>query len=174
MKSFLCLIALLFVACGEREDGDLDPPQISVDVSPLWVGDRSIAEEAPPKEFNLQIRNTGEQTLTISNVRLRADQNCAFRWEGPDITEIKADDSAFIRGWYEPTVRGEDNVALVIESNSDTLATLVVPICGRGLLQEEIDQQNDEDTEGGTSSDIPICDVPPDDLEDCDEEPESK
>ena len=166
-KALWSVVFLLLVGCGERDDAS-DPPQISVDVSPVWVGVRSIAEEATPKTFDLQIRNIGEQTLEISDVSVRADQHCAFTWEGPDITSVKAHDAAFIRMEYEPTVRGDDAIALTIESNSDTYETLIIPICGRGALQEEIDRMNEAD--GGTTDDEePICDVPPEDQDDCEE-----
>ena len=168
-KVLWSILALLLAGCGDGDD-NLAPPQISVDRSPLWAGVRSIAEEAPPKVFDLQIRNIGEQTLEISKVSMRGDQNCAFSWDGPDITSVKAHDAAFVRFEYKPTVRGDDAIALSIESNSETYETLVVPICGQGALQEEVDQMNEEEADGGTTDDDTyICDVPPSDQGDCED-----
>ena len=160
-------VCIVFVACNVDEK--LTPPEIGIDVSPVWVGVRSIAEDAPEKPFDLQIRNLGEQTLKIEKVSVKGDQHCAFNWIGPDQDEIGADGSAFIRMTYKPTVRDNDSVSLIIESNAENFDRFIVPICGRGALQEEIDQMAEVD--GGVGGeDGPLCSAPPSDQPDCDAE----
>jgi hypothetical protein len=173
MKTRMLLVAsLLLVHCNGEET--LSPPKITIDLSPVWVGERSVAEEAPGKEFNLLVQNEGEEKLIISSAKLKGDQNCAFTKEGPDKKELGGNDSAFIRLVYKPTVRGEDNVKLIIQSNSEEFPRLVVPICGRGLLPEEITVDTDtedtdnEDTDNAENNDEDhICNAPPDDQPDC-------
>ena len=160
------LLCVALIACNTEDS--LGPPQIDVDVSPVWAGVRSIDEDAPAKQFDLQLRNTGGQTLKIEKVSVKGDQNCAFDWEGPDQKELGADGSAFIRMWYKPTVRDYDSISLIIESNAENFDSFVVPVCGRGALQEEIDQMTDVD--GGVDDDeSPLCSAPPSDQPDCDE-----
>jgi hypothetical protein len=71
--------------------------------------------------------------------------------------------------WYKPTVRGRDDISLIITSNATNYGKFIVPICGRGALQEEIDQMTDADG-GVTEEDGPKCSAPPDDQLDCDDE----
>lgn len=168
MKKVSLLLSLLgfFVACNSDEK--TAPPEIDIDVSPVWVGVRSIAEEAQEKQFDLQIRNIGEQTLKIGKIVIKGDQHCAFRWMGPDEKELGPDGSAFIRMWYKPTVRADDSISLEISSNAVNFDPLVVPICGRGALQEEIDQMADVDG-GVADEEAPSCSAPPSDQPNCDE-----
>lgn len=176
---FWLLSSLLLVThCG---DETLEAPQIAVDLTVVQLGDRSIAEDAPPKEFNLLIQNKGEDDLIISSAVLKGDQNCAFELEGPDKKTLGEDGSAFIRITYKPTVRAVDNVNLIIKSNSEEKGTLKIPICGEGKLPEEIvsedtDSSSDteEETEDVTDDDLDICDYAPDDQPDCEMDTETE
>ncbi len=171
MKRYAWLFAsLLLVQCG---DETLTPPQIIVDLNGIWLGERSIAEDAPAREVNLLIQNQGEDKLVISSAVLKGDQHCAFKIEGPDIEELGERGSAFIRIIYKPVERREDTVSLVIKSNSEKRSKLVIPICGRGLLPEEI-VVSEEDTDTATETDDGDendrrCEEPPPDQPDCEE-----
>jgi len=151
MKAALSMLVVACAACTAT------PPQISVDVSPVNVGVRSIDPDLDPRHFDLQFTNRGEQTLIIESVTWRGDQNCAFDFEGPDVSELGEDDAAFLRGFYKPTVVGEDQIAMEVVSNSEEHATLIVPICGKGVEPGTVDAEP------------PVCQVPPDDQPDCPE-----
>jgi len=151
MRMGVALILLACVGCTGT------PPQISIDVSPVNVGIRSIDPELEPRHFDLQFTNRGEQTLIIESVTWRGDQNCAFDFEGPDVTELGEDDAAFVRGYYKPTVAAEDQIAMEVVSNSEEHSTLIVPICGKGVEP------------GTTDAEPPVCQVPPGDQPDCEE-----
>jgi hypothetical protein len=145
-------VSMLLLACAGCTS---TPPQISIDVSPVNVGIRSIDPDLEPRHFDLQFTNRGEQTLIIESVTWRADENCAFDFEGPDVAELGEDDAAFVRGQYQPTVAAEDQIAMEVVSNSEEYSTLIVPICGLGV-------------EPGTVDAEPVvCQVPPDDQPDC-------
>ena len=169
------LASLLLVShCG---DETLEPPQIAVELTVIQLGERSIAEDAPPREFDLLILNKGEDDLVISSAVLKGDQNCAFEMEGPDKNELGEDGSAFIKITYKPTVRAPDNVNLIIKSNSEKKGTLKIPICGEGKYAEEIapeDTDSSSDTEEVADEttdedDVDICDYAPADQPDCEE-----
>ncbi|MBW2256180.1 MAG: hypothetical protein JRI25_16510 [Deltaproteobacteria bacterium] len=134
MKAALSMLVVACAACTAT------PPQISVDVSPVNVGVRSIDPDLDPRHFDLQFTNRGEQT---------------FDFEGPDVSELGEDDAAFMRGFYKPTVVGEDQIAMEVVSNSEAYPTLVVPICGKGVAPGTVDAEP------------PVCQVPPDDQPDC-------
>ena len=167
-RSLWLLASLLLVHCG---DDTLTPPQITVDLNVGQFGERSIAEEAPSKEFNILVQNKGEETLKISSAKLHGDQNCAFEIEGPDKKELGEDGSAFIRVSYKPTLIAKDNVNLIIKSNSEKKSTLRIPICGEGKRPEDIvTSDGDTDAEEGAAAaddDLEICDPAPDDQPDC-------
>ena len=165
----LMMATALILHCNEDESQD--PPQITVDLSPVWAGVRSIDPDADAKQFNLHIRNEGGQTLEITSTKLKGDQNCAFSKEGPDKTELGENGSAFIRIGYKPTVRAEDSVSLIINSNSEKYKKFIIPICGIGVLPEELPDETDTetDTESADDSYDRTCDAPPDDQPDCED-----
>jgi hypothetical protein len=148
------IVALLFLVCAGCED-ELKPASIWIDVSPVNLGVHSTAEDAGPYHFDLQLINIGEEKLVLESVEYRGDQNCAFTFEGPDVWEMNANQSSFVRGWYEPTVPAEDQIAMTVMSNADNYPELIVPICGLAVPPE-------------TEDAVPIeCQVPPDDQPNC-------
>ena len=89
MKKLLLIVAV-FACLAACEEESLSLPEITVDISPIPVGTHYT--DASPYIFNLMIQNRGEQTLVISSVIARGDQNCAFTWEGPVETELEYND----------------------------------------------------------------------------------
>jgi hypothetical protein len=166
MKFFVwAIVAFLLIHCG---DDTLTPPQITVDLNGVWLGERSIAEDAPEREVNLLIQNKGEEKLVIESAVLKGDQHCAFTIEGPDKKKMGENDSAFIRIIYKPSVRADDNVGLIIKSNSEKKSKLVIPICGKGVLPDEIViTEGDTDSEAEDLGEDRICEEPPADQPDC-------
>ncbi len=154
MKKLLLIVAVFacFAACEEES---LSPPEIRPDLSPIPVGTHYT--DADPYVFNLMIQNRGEQTLVISSVVARGDQNCAFTWEGPAEAELEYNDSTFIKGTYDPSVAGEDQVALEITSNAENFPLLEIPVCGKAVAP------------GDDMGEDITCDLPPSDQEDCEE-----
>lgn len=149
-RNLVYAVALVGLGCSPATE-----PEITIDVSPVFVGDRLVDEAAPPFEFDLQLGNDGEKNLVIESAELRHDQNCAFDMVGPDITELVPGDAAFIQASYLPTVVAEDQIILVITSNAENFPEFIVPICGRGVATLD-------DT-------LPplACEVPPDSQPDC-------
>ncbi len=148
----LGLVPLLaMLACEEEKT----PPEIWIDISPVNVGVRSTSPDAGSLHFDLQITNRGDELLVIDSLESHGDQNCHFTFDGPDKTELGDEESAFIRGWYQPVIPAGDQMALLIHSNASNVDPLVVPICGRGL------------NEGDPFRKPPMCVVPPDDQPDC-------
>jgi hypothetical protein len=147
----LAIAMLLCCGCGE----ELAAPEIEPDVSPMNLGIHVIDPEAPVYQFNLQLTNIGEQKLVIDSVSYRGDQNCSFTFEGPDIFHLKANESAFVRGWYEPTIPAEDQIALIVISNAKTHGELVIPVCALAVTPET------------TDAEVPVCQVPPETQPDC-------
>ena len=113
----------------------MSPPEITIDVSPVSLGERSIASDAEALRFDLQLLNLGDEELVINEVRLRGDGGCAFTLSDPDQWSLYRGESSFVRGWYQPTTAGEDHVALEVESNAANFPLLVVPVCGRGVAE---------------------------------------
>ena len=144
------ILALLPACQGEEST----PPEIVVDVNPVYVGIRSITADEPIG-FDLQIYNRGSETLKLNMLEVRGDQNCAFTFQGPDIEQLVKDQSAFVRGWYKPTVVAVDQIALYIRSNAPR-SPLIVPVCGRGVLDGTTD-----------AVEPPKCVIPPDSQPDC-------
>ena len=155
-----CVVVALLLGCLACEES-LSPPEIMIDISPVYVGIRSISPDIGPLHFDLRLTNRGEQVLEIDSVIERGDQHCAFEFEGPDVNQLGQGESAFVRGWYRPQVVGEDQIALEIGSNSHIYSPLIVPVCGRGV---------EPDTEEEVA-DI-SCNVPPPDQPDCANEAE--
>ena len=167
-KTSLLSLLVLSIAC-ERET--LDPPQIKIDPESAELGRVANGEQ---HRFNFHIRNIGEETLKIDNVRLRADQNCAFRFIGPDVKELWAKRDAFISMIFAPESLGDYQVALVIPSNSETKPRLVVPICATAVSPEDLVQDTaglaGTDTAGAGGPGEPQgagCRPPPADQPDC-------
>ncbi len=155
MKRLLTVVLFALLAAAGCEEGEVLPPTIMIDVSPVNVGVRWVSEDVNPIHFDLQLYNTGDETLVFDAVEFRGDTNCAFTFEGPDVDELIGQESAFIRGWYDPTVIGTDQIAMEVLSNATNYPEMVVPICGRGV-------------EEGTVLVRPaVCELPPDDQLDC-------
>ena len=152
MKKLL-LIVVVFACLAACEEESLSPPEISIDLSPVPVGTHYT--DANPYVFNLMIQNRGDQTLVISSVVARGDQNCAFTWMGPDKTELEYDESTFVQGTYDPSMAGEDQVALEIRSNAENYALMEVPVCGKAVAP------------GDDKGEDITCQLPPSDQEDC-------
>lgn len=155
MKRFVSVVLWALLVAAGCEEGEILPPTIMVDVSPVNVGVRWVAEDVNPIHFDLQLYNTGDETLILESVDYRGDTNCAFTFEGPDTLELIGQESAFIRGWYNPTVVDNDRIAMEVLSNADNYPEMVVPICGRGV------------PEGTTFARPAFCDIPPEDQPDC-------
>jgi len=145
---------LLLVACVGCGD-EMEPPKIEIDVSPVNLGIHSTSPDAGPYHFDLQLYNRGEETLVLESVDYRGDQNCAFTFEGPDVWEMGENQSSFVRGWYEPVLEGEDQIAMEVISNAVNYPTLVVSICGLAVPP------------GTEDAEMPVCKVPPSDQPDC-------
>lgn len=152
MKKLL-LIVVVFACLAACEEESLSPPEISIDLSPVPVGTHYT--DASPYVFNLMIQNRGEQTLEISSVVSRGDQNCAFAWIGPDIAELEFNESAFLQGTYDPSSAGEDYIALEITSNAENYTVMEVPVCGKAIAP------------GDDPGEDITCQLPPSDQPDC-------
>jgi len=148
------VLSFLFVACAGCE-AQLEPPEIGIDISPVNLGIHSIAADAGLYHFDLQLTNNGEETLVLESVSYRGDQNCSFTFEGPDTMELSENESSFVRGWYEPTISGEDQIAMEVLSNASNFPKLVVPICGKAVPP------------GTEDAGMPVCQVPPQEQPDC-------
>jgi hypothetical protein len=149
----LALVFATLVGC----DDELEPPKIDIDISPVNVGIHSTSPDAGTYHFDLQLINIGEETLVIQSVDYRGDQNCAFTFDGPDLLEMGENESSFVRGWYDPVVEGEDQIAMDVVSNAVNYPTMVVPICGKAVPP------------GTEDAGMPVCQVPPADQPDCEE-----
>ena len=172
MKPLLIVLIVSFFTIHCQEDEALAPPEITIDKSPVWIGERSVAEEADPFVFSLHIKNKGDETLKITGSKFKGDQNCAFTKEGPDEKELGPKGDAFFRISYKPTVRADDSVSLIINSNSEKHGKFIVPICGRGVLPEELPDAEDTDSETeeeDTDNEDMLCSAPPADQPDCEE-----
>ncbi len=153
MKKLL-LIVVVFACLAACEEEGLSPPEITIDLSPVPVGTH-FTDAASPYVFNLMIQNRGEQTLVISSVVARGDQNCAFTWEGPGETELEYNESTFVQGTYDPSVADEDQVALEITSNSEKFPLMEIPVCGKAVAP------------GDDKGEDITCQLPPSDQPDC-------
>lgn len=152
MRRLILLLGLLpLLAC---EEGNI-PAEIWIDISPVNVGVRSTSPDAGSLHFDLQITNRGDEILAIERLESSGDQNCHFTFDGPDKSDLGKEESAFIRGWYQPVIPAGDQIALLVYSNADNVNPLVVPICGRGI------------NEGDPFRKAPLCIVPPEEQEDC-------
>ena len=145
---------MLFVAMACDES--LTPPEISVDISPVYVGTYVARPDAGTIDFDLQLINRGEGVLTLETTVEKGDQNCDFEFMGPDQIELGHNESSFIRGWYYPRVVGEEHISLSVQSNSSVYPQLVIPICARGVPPGTQD-----------AGPPPECHVPPDNQPDC-------
>jgi hypothetical protein len=159
MKKIWCVAAWM-VLVGCQEDDVLEPPMIEAVPASINLGTWPIGAEQPV-QFDVQIRNIGEQRLELEGAMLRHDQNCSFQFMGPDLDKVIRKQAAFIRVWYTPQVRGADRVALHVKSNSVENEILEIPICARGELPEEM-------TDGGVGgASSGGCEAPPKDQPDC-------
>jgi hypothetical protein len=149
-------LAFLFVVCAGCEE-EPTPPEIGIDVSPVNLGIHSTEADGGPYQFDLQLTNNGEENLVLESVTYRGDQYCSFTFEGPDVWEMSESESAFIRGWYDPTNPGEDQIAMEVVSNASNFPTLVVPICGKAVPP------------GTADAGVLECEVPPTGQADCEE-----
>lgn len=131
----IALSTLSLIAMAACSDGDSEstPPSIHVDVNVMNLAVRTTNPDLEPLHFDLQIYNRGDEVLVIENVRDHGDDNDAFTISGPDITELQKNESAFIRGWYSPSVVGDDTINLEIRSNDPCRTLLTVPVCGRAV-----------------------------------------
>lgn len=152
----LLLTSLAGLACLAACTEELRDPEIWIDISPVYVGMRSIDPQVGPVHFDLQLTNRGDKELRINRYEVHGDQHCAFTFQGPDRQALQREESAFIRGWYQPLVAADDRIALSIYSNDLTHNPLIVPVCGRGVPPGT--------TDGGTP---PACVVPPATQPDC-------
>lgn len=157
IRFLLVVLGLLVHLFGCQEA--LTPAEISIDISPVYVGIRSTSPDTGPVQFDLQLINRGEEVLEIESMEVRGDQRCSFRFDGPDRMVLGENEASFIRGWYQPTVPGDDQIALEIVSNSHIDSPLIVPVCGRGVAPGT--------TDAGAP---PSCNVPPPDQADCPDE----
>jgi hypothetical protein len=155
------VLSLLFVACVGCEE-ELAPPEIGMDIPMTEAGEyvanlgiHVVDSDAGPYEFNLQLVNKGEEKLVIESVSYRGDQNCSLALEGPDVMEMGENESAFLHGSYDPTILGEDQIAMEVVSNASNYPRLVVPICGKAVLP------------GTEDAGMPECQVPPQEQPDC-------
>ena len=126
MRVLLIFLAGL-VGCAE----DLTPPEIWIDYSPINLGVVGLDELDGSVELHVQLTNRGDDLLVIDGVTLRADTRCSMSFNGPDLTELPNEESAFIQLSYSPTEEGDDHLSLEISSNADNYPLLVVPICSR-------------------------------------------
>jgi hypothetical protein len=155
MRRIVAAFALL--ACAGCED-ELTGPEIFIDISPVNLGVHAVAPDAGAYDFDLQLTNRGDRKLVLSSVDYRGDQNCAFTFQGPDLWEMGKDESAFIRGFYEPAIAGEDQIAMEVVSNADNFPNLIVPICALAVPA------------GTQDAGPPVCEVPLASQPDCEEQ----
>jgi hypothetical protein len=134
MKHLMVIFIVGLLLCGACDE-ESSPAELWIDIEPpIWAGNRSIDPDISPRDFNLQLTNRGDEVLTIDSVIKRGDSNCAFVFDGPDITKLMHNESAFIRVLYKPLVAEKDQVAMEISSNSHVNPLLVLPICGQGVV----------------------------------------
>jgi hypothetical protein len=145
-------VALVFSGC----EAELDPPEITVDLSPVYMGVRMVDPSAEPLVFNLMISNRGEEELKIESLTKVGDQNCAFEVKGPDLMTLGEDESSFVNVRYQPIAVATDQVALEIKSNAHEYPLLIVPICGVAV-------QSDPEP----ADEINSCNIPPPDQPGC-------
>ena len=97
MDRFVMVVGLLFaLSCDDQE---LLPVEIGIQRSPINVGAVEVGKEL---DFNVHVYNKGDQLLEITDMFVRGDSRCVFRFKGPDIPLLGPGDSAFVRGWYRP------------------------------------------------------------------------
>ena len=149
---------LLFLMAGVSGcAGELAPPEIWIDYSPINLGVVGIDEIGDAVEFHIQLTNRGDELLIIDDVSIRGDSRCSMTVNGPDLTELPNEESAFIQLTYSPPEVGDDHLALEVASNADNYSVLIVPICSRVV---ETVSDSDESIS---------CIEPPADQADCSE-----
>jgi hypothetical protein len=162
---FVFWVVVGAIGCSVSSDNDYPEIQVSVATE---VGINMCAKEVG-KTFtwqNFQIRNIGDAELTVSQIAIRGDAECAFKcYRGADDLEdptktyacpaegsspgsfqmtIPPGESQILKIEYTPSGENfEDQAALVItsdtnddDSEDELWQKLVVPMCGIGTVAQ--------------------------------------
>lgn len=160
MKTFFLLFVLsIGVASGCTLNDTLQPPELSVQVQNINLCAKEVG--VPYTWQNLQLRNTGEETLIVSNIELRGNSTCAFQCEREPADGQSAEnnhvcpeegenapgfrmtiwpgDTRLVKIVYTASGEGViDRADLVITSNGENMGAdnqLVIPMCGVGVRE---------------------------------------
>ncbi len=106
--------------------GDVEPdgPSIAADKDMIDFGSTDI-----PLTETLVISNTGDETLSISNVAIDGDEEFTVDFDGEPVN-ISAGETYELSVIYTPMVEGDNNAELIITSNAGNEAELLVELKG--------------------------------------------
>lgn len=85
---------------------------------------------------NILISNEGETPLTVSSIRSRGDDRCAFvngKYSPAIGTAIEGGTSLVFGFEYRPTGAGTDHAAIEVKSDAENSPTTLIPVCGRAV-----------------------------------------
>ena len=128
------------LAQGSREGVCYARPQICPSLQPVLFNSRLVNTETG---FNLLLQNFGRQPLTITGIRVRGDERCAFvePQTSPAIGQtVEGADGMILRFKYRPPAEGEDHIQIEVESDAENFPLLSVSVCGRGVTSTTTDE----------------------------------
>ncbi|MCC7381227.1 MAG: hypothetical protein IT384_05320 [Deltaproteobacteria bacterium] len=85
---------------------------------------------------NVIIANQGEAPLTVSGIRSRGDDRCAFvngKYSPALGAAIEGGKSLVFKFDYRPTGAGTDHAAIEVKSDAENSPTTLIPVCGRAV-----------------------------------------
>lgn len=144
------LVTLLLWGCGEDE---AECSGASVDPFPVALAFGDVKEADLPARRVVLLRNTCGTQLEIGETCIIEDDHNgdpndpAFELEKPSNETLNAGEEGGIRVTYSPSsvnedqdqdaARDLDQALLVVQSNASDSPTLVVPLCGRRIAENE-------------------------------------
>ncbi len=145
-------IRFLPTAVGQRqvnliiESNDTNQPTLSVVLSGRVVGVSSIVVEPTSIDFGtvllgqsadeaVTVRNTGSANLVVSKVQ---SSSLAFVLVGDSAFDLAPGASKTIAIQFSPTVSGQAQASLTVESNDSSRPQVTVPLSGVGVTPPEI------------------------------------
>lgn len=133
IRFLFLLVFLLGTSCEEEQ---FSPAEINFDLQPLYAWTRISNDK--PYAFDIQIFNSGDEQLVLElPIEVVGDSRCSFSFSGPTKTKLGRNESAFVRGFYQPEKTGEDHILLRFKSNSETFPVFDFYVCGLGIKGDD-------------------------------------